>query len=79
MTERLFTWDELAMVRFEGDDYGCVTAFCRHCEVPSSKTYNGRTPMEIGYTEDGNPLELLRPVLEHIHAAHPASGPRPTT
>lgn len=68
--ERIFTWDELALFRFEGDDYGGVTAYCRTCSVTVSSTYNGKKPLQVGYSEFGDPVRLLQPVLEHIHRAH---------
>lgn len=66
--ERIFTWDELGQVRLEGDDYGCTTAFCRICEEPTEKTITGTRAKQIGFTEFGDPVELLRPVLEHLHS-----------
>lgn len=63
--ERLFTWEELAHLWFVGDDYGGVTVYCRSCQ--------GRAPTsrkELGYASDGDPLELLRPAIEHVATVH---------
>jgi len=72
--EQNYIYKALALCRIKGNDYGGITAYCRLCTVPAAP-YSGTVPLKIYYSEGGNPIDIILPIVNHLVEEHGITHP----